>query len=828
MLEKGRPDGSQSLEELIEQSLKQAVSFDAVPVVAQQQGKEKQNLQQRLMEKMPAVAAVANAVLSIPGNPIYTPVAVGAITYFLAGKAAGIAANDKRIKHQDLGAETPARIYNRLFWFKPVFSAISFATALAGSISYDLYKRQADLSSDFSDFYSGLFQQLPNLTSEVAFSLVNGLGAYVLLSGLERTLHSESLATAAHIVAAKFDKITGKPNKAISHLERLANVPHSKEKEVAILLQLGDACIKTGQNTEAMNAYQRMLRAAARKDESAGVSDWLVRRVGKNNEYLRGSSDDKEEIYTQVQQAMHEFANGNLATANSLLARAVAAEPRNRQLRRVRALFFETAGNVAAAGLEMRIYSQLLKQDPSLTFTAVGESRNEVLVDPDGELYIKRSRNKASLDEEVENITAFLREPELRGMLPRVIRQGFDGEYHYIELESMGNATMLQKAVNGTLSHSDVKAVLDSLVKVIVAGEKLRKEGKIKVGEPAIAATYSYSITRIPSIAEQFRKEVVNPEQPNTAQGSGFPLYLAHRISDLFILRVQASNGVDFSEKFANSVLEGAAVLGFVLLQDPSIWAVYTDWTQRNPIFEGLCGNLRGKVDWEQIRILPVFFELVNVLEFYGPNIGPVAHDELTEYFIGRLEEQTRQHGNRKILKMRHEAAATLRHLELVGYRSRDTATNPENLRAQIYHHLMARMHLVEAMRHTSSLFPKPFAGEARQALEEMLADLENESILKDVGQQLLLEKEIRPLLIPNMAYLRHEIAQKSYWQEFFLGLSPKRAINEILHPKPSPYKDSGLVVPATFLIGFPSALAAITAYLPLSYVAMQKIMPAL
>ncbi|MBI2141344.1 hypothetical protein HYU16_02875 [Candidatus Woesearchaeota archaeon] len=821
MHEKGSPDGGQSLEELIEQSLRQTVSFDTAQVALRQRGKEKPTLQQRLMEKMPAAAAVANAALSIPGNPAYTPVAVGALTYILADKAARIAANDKRIEHQGLGTETAAGIYNRLFQFKPVFSAISFATALAGSVSYDLYKRQVDLSSDFSGFYSGLFQQLPNLTPEIAFSVVNGLGAYVLLSGLERLLHSESLATAAHIVAVKFDKITGKPGKAISHLERLANVPHSKEKEKAVLLRLGDAYMKAGQSAEAMNAYKRMLRAAARQDDSRGISDWLIRRKVRRS--YRGSSAE-EGIYTRVQKAMHEFAGGNLAAANSLLAQAAAAEPRNRQLRRIRALFFEATGNEAAANLEMHIYSGLLRQDPSLAFAAVGESRNEVLVDPDGELYIKRSRNKASLDEEVENIIAFSR--ELPGMLPRVVRQGFDGQYHYIELESMGSATMLQKAINGTLSRSDVKAVLDLLVKVIVAGEKLRKEGKIKVAEPAAAATYSYSIANVPSVAEQFRKEGVNPEQPNTAQG--FSVYFMHRIFDLFISRVQASNGVDFSEKFANSVLEGTAGLGFVLLQDPSTWAVYTDWTQRNPIFGGLHGNLCGKVDWEQVRILPVFFELVNILEFYGPHIGPVAHKELTEYFIGRLEKGTHQRVNRKILKMRYEAAAVLRHLELVGYRSRDTATNPENLRAQIYHHLMARMHLVEAIRHTPSLFPKPLAREARQTLEEMLTDLENESILKEKGQQQQLESEIRPLLIPGIAYLRHEITQKSYWQEFLLSFSPKRTINEILHPKPSPYKDSGLAVPATVLLGFPSALAAIAAYMSLSYAAMQKIMPSL
>lgn len=838
MRDKGSPDGGQSLEELVEQSLRQTVSFDAELNVLQPHGGKKPNLQQRLMGKIPAAAAVANAALSIPGNPAYTPAAVGVLTYALAAKSAEIAANDRRIKRQDLGAKAPTRIYNRMFLFKPFFSGISFATAFAGSVSYDLYKRQVGLSGDFADFYFGLFPQLPGLTSEAAFSVVNGLGAYVLLSGLERVLHSESLATAGHIVAAKLGKMQDKREKVISHLEQLANVPHSREKEAAIMLRLGDYCLEARKNAEAMNAYKRMLRAAARTDNSAGVSDWLIRSVGKNKEYVAGGrgEEGKEGVYANVQRAMYEFAYGNLATANSLLTRAVAAEPRNRQLHRIRALFFEATGNETAAGLEMRIYSTLLRQDPGLAFTAVGESRNEVLVDPDGELYIKRSRNKASLDEEVENITVFSQEPELKGMLPRVIRQGFDGEYHYIELESMGSATMLQKAVNGTLSNSDVKAVLDSLVKVIVAGERLRKEGRIKVSEPAAAATYSYSTASIPSIAGQFRKEGVSPEQPNIVQG--FSVYLIHRITDLFISRVQASNGVDFSEKFANSMQEGAAVLSFVLLQDPSIWTVYTDWTQRNPVFEGLSGNFRGKVDWEQARILPVSFELVNILEFFRPNIGPVAHGELTEYFIGRLEKRTQQHVNRKILKMRHEAAAVLRHLELVGYRSRDTATNPENLRAQVYHHLMARMHLVEAMRHAPKFFPKALVPEVRQTLEGMLADLESEPILKDKGQQMEIEKEIRQQLTPSMAYLRHELAQKSYWREFFKDISPNSlkkmtsreglasVWHNFLHPKPSPFSDTDLAFPATFFIGLPSTIATVAAYVLLSYVAMQKIMP--
>ncbi len=811
--EKVNNDGNQSLEELIEQSLSQTLSFDTALAVLQQRGKEKPSLQQRIFEKIPAAAAVANAALSIPGNPVYTPAAVGAVTYFLSGKAAKIAAGDKRAKHEKTGSDTPSTIYNRLFTFKPYFTTVSLATAFAGSVGYDLHRRQIDLGSGFSDFYSGLFQQLPNLTSEVAFSLVNGLGAYVLLSGLERVLHYESLATAAHIVAAKFDKIIRKPKKAISHLERLANVPHSKEKEVAILLKLGDACLEAGENAEAMNAYKRMLRAAARNDESAGVSDWLVKRVGKNN--IHGSSDE-DVTYTKVQRAMHEFANRNVATANSLLTQAVAAEPRDRQLHRVRALFFEATKNEAAADLEMRIYSQLLRHDPNLAFTAVGESRNEVLVDPDGDVYIKRSINKASLDEEVENITAFSR--ELPGMLPRVIRQGFDGQHHYIELESMGSATMLQKALKGTLTYQDVKSVLDLLVKVLIAGEKLAREGKIRTRDPVSEQTYYLTIAAVPSVAKELSELGVNPELPNVE--SGVPLYFANRITDLFMARIQVSNGVEFDYDYTRKVMEGAAALSIMFMADKSLLGVYTDFTQRNIIFDSLSGNLAGKVDWESVKMLPWLFEVVNIMEFYGPHIAPATSTELFNYVISRIEKGKNVRINRKLLGQRYKAVRPLRHLELCGYRGRDAESNPDNMRAHVFDYLLAKICLFDAIR----AVPKELK-QLKPSLEAMLEALEKTPILKDGKLQQEIELELRHHIVPSIPYLLHEAMQGSYWREFF-RLSPKSLANEILHRKKSPYKDSGFALPATFFIGLPSTMAAIAAYVPLSYAAMQKIMP--
>lgn len=804
------------LESLIEKSVRQEPHFQDIAASA---SKTQQNNRKTLTERLlPLSAAVANAALSLSGNPVYASPVVGAITYFITDISYKSFKNNKRVKEESIGPDTASSVYNRLFTFKFPFSLLSGSIALMFSVTAKLSEIPADLPADTLGFYSGLLPLFPHLTSEIAFSITNGIGAYALLSGLEKILHSQSLTTMKHVAFRKFHKMRLNRQKEAEDLEHLAAFPHSKEKEKEVLLQLAGTYLEAGQGSKALDAYKRLLTASTRADEFVGISDWLIKQE-KERPYAGK--------YHHLRAAMHEFVTGDLIAAHRHLTDEVAADQNNRQLRRIRALFFGTTGNSEAADLEMRIYEELLKQDPQLTFRVLGESRNEVFVPADEtapfpDIYIKRSRNKASLDEEVANIAAFSK--ELPGMLPKVVRQGFDGEYHYIVLESMGNATMFKKALTGNLSHSDVKAVLDLLVKVVVAGQKLTKEGKIKANEPMTTESYIYSN------ADMIKAHGLSSTQQNLLENR--VLYFVHRLIDIFALSVEKHNGVILGDGF-ESVQDGALVLSSMLLDPKSYFnATYTDFTPRNIIFDSESGNLKGKVDWEQVRILPFLFEVVNILGFYGVALEPVPRADALEHLIKKLEHEL--HINGQVVMRQYHAAAALRHLELTGYMSRDSTNSPAYIKAQVHNYFMARFHLFEAKRHAS--------GKAKGILEKMYAYLEKQPILKDEREQRQLELEVRRSIMPSMAYAVHELTQKRYWHDFFKGASPAEILDyfsqkgfkgvwhDFWHSEKPAYRrsDPALAIFGHMLIGVPAILTAIGTYGVLSYAIMRAIMPAL
>ncbi len=801
------PSRGGELERLVEESLGQTPSFDGVD---SEDETKKTSLKSRLIGKLPAVSAsVGNALLSIPNNPVYTPPAVAALTYLLSNSAFGLARKNRLAKGTAAAGKSESN-YNQAFAYKLPLSMLSGAAAFGISAASSLYKMNASLGVGTGSFYLELAQQLPSLTPELAFGFANGLGAYAMLSGIERLMHSESLATLKQKSLRAIYGIAGNRSKTINCLEQMLRVHHSKKKEAAILLQLGDAYADAGMNAEATNTYKRMLMAAARKDDLTGVSDWLIRKhKSPQNNHSRTGNKPAEGIYGKIQEAMHEFANGNLESANSSLKDSAAAEPYNRQLRRIRALFFEATGNYQQANLEMRIYEGLLRQDPNMTFRALGESRNEVIVPNDEtagmpDIYIKRSKDMASLEEEVNNINAF--SAELPGLLPRVVGQGFDGEYHYITIESLGTATMKQKAAAGMLTEADARATLDLLINVMVAGEKLEKEGRITVSRPIEAETYVYSARGL------YPEEDVDAAQPNfTEDGSRLSLYFAHRVTDLFILTVKKLNGVEFSEEHAEKIRDGAFVLGEVYSQEPLLNRTYTDFTHGNIIFQSVAGNLNGKIDWEKTRSLPVMFELVNILEFYTHNFGHATQASLMEYFISRFEKAMHLRINRRAFNLIYHAAAVQRHLELVGYRSRDTAANPDNAKAQVYDHIMARMHLQTILNASPAI---------KQPLEQMLGALEEAPILKDKRQQGEIEAQVRSTIMTGIPYTLHEMRQKSFWSSMLFPAEPA-----VQHAKSL---DKRFRYGMGTVLGIPATLGAIGAYTVLSFFAMQQIMPSM
>ncbi len=752
----GEGASESDLEGLIEESLRQTPSFEKTAISDNDpaSAKVRRSTRQKFRENaLPIAIATGNAALSAIESPLYEAAAIGAVTYLLLHATLKFAKSDKRIKQQDLAitlARPAAVRFNDIRSYKVWASAIAGMVTWVAVAADEIFGLPPQAQNGAEEFYLELAKQFPSLATETSIGIAAGFGTYVALSGLERLLHPETLKALAP--------------KSVKRLEQIAFAQHSKEGETSVLLQLGDKYLAAGHEAEAIRAYKRMLKAAARKDTDTGLSDWLT--LGKRfQEYGKGTSDNPaiSATYLKIQQVMHSFVAGNLAQANGTLTELVSAEPENRQLRRLRALFYEATGHVGPAGLEMRIYEGLLRRDPALSFKAVGESRNEVLIPNDEttqmpDVYVKRGKSMASLEDEVNNIKAFSQ--EIPGRVPKVIRRWSDGERHFISIESLGSHTMLQRAISGKLTRQDMREVVDLLLDVIASGRKLELEGKIKLINPTRKLQYVYSSAEDPAGAEVMERLGIERVQPNFSEETGSS-YFAHRLIDIFLVKTQAYNGVVFPDEFIKAVIGGALVINDTILKYANgLWFTYSDFTHRNIMFNGLSGGVAGKIDWESLKLLPVLFELVNIFEFYHQNMDSHSHTELTEYFLTGLEKKVGVKADIRAFNWLYRFIAVQRHLELIGYMSRDAATNESYVQAQAYDYLMAKSHLLGAQLSSTN--------QGKDILNAMLAAFDSTPILKDAKLQKELELKARRELGPDLAHTVHEMGQKSYWQDFF------------------------------------------------------------
>ncbi len=780
MPDEGEPDSE--LEAMINESLAQKPSFQNGRPFDKKPGKP------LLDFLLPASAAAATAALSFPGNPFYTPPAVGAITYMLTDKAVGLLRESGNFKGESLPLAT-SNLYNRVLRiFKPVFSAAAVLSALA-----------------FSSTQASGSQTEGSISPELAYAAVSGISAYIVLSGLERVLHSQSLSTTVHLLGARWNRARGQPEKEASHLEQISNVPHSKEKEASLLLRLGNSYLEAGQGIQAIDTHKRFLRSSGREDTSAGPSDWLI-RANSNSNAPEGS----------VQKAMHEYFHGELESANATLAQAAANEPKNRQLHVIRALFFRATGNDALADRELLIYERLVQG-----YEPFGKTRNIVSVPKDDsslapELFAKGSAKRVTLEEELDTITALSGEPPLRpiGQLPPIIETRERGGNLEAVLGSIGDANLKQKTLAGMLTEGDLKKTMDLLVNTTLSLYGLYKQGKIKVHEPMLAETYTYQF------GDMLKELGMEATHPNIVNGQ--TLYFSHWINDVFILGVQRYNGINFTDKFSQAVFNGVLALSSKLLEEPRLNLPYSDFTYPNIIVSSTPGDVTGKADFEQIRILPFLLEMVNVLEMYQPNLAQGQFNELFEYALKNLGYGLGQSLDTRVLGKRYHSAATIRHLGLIGYRSRDSVSNPQDVKAQAYHYLMAKMHLADAI----GTVERP----ERAALKEMQEQIESTPILNDERQQREIELEIRRQIgLPNNAYLAHEFTSKRHLKGMAKDFFGPGQLRDVWPPwKNFTVKNSGLVKATAIFIELPLVGAAGTATAIPVYYAMQKIMPSL
>jgi tetratricopeptide (TPR) repeat protein len=807
--------GREGLEELIEESLRQKPVFESSSTGSAVK-KEKKKRNWNITDKLaPLAVALANAGLAAPGNPIYAAPIIGSATYFLADRVFNQASRSKNIVRDYVGHVGEGRSFDVIFEQK---LPLSF---LFGALNYVNLSSNAAESGELSPFtstgntYLDYLKIQQDLTPEIALSVINGFGAYYILSKFQKVLGSEGMSGILNKALAASYRSIRKPHLAIKYLRGTTSLPHSKEKEVLAMLQLGDAHMDLDQIPEAVSVYKKMLVAASRDDDVTGASDWLVRRKSSHDDYA-------SDVYSQLQRAMHYFVDGNLEGAHSVLTDVVREDPENRQLRRMKALFFEATGNNEQANLEMRIYGQLLRRDQGLTYKLLGESRNEVLIpqdetEPMPDVFIKRNTNPSSLEEEVANIQAFSQ--ELPGRLPKVVGQGSEGNYHDIMVESLGTATMTQKAANNMLTLSDIKSVIDLFVDVIAAGERLRARGALNVSEPILADTYSYVMTEAVSRGGD---EPVVPNFFETEDGR-LSIYFARRLTDLYMAATETFNDVEFSPEYYGTITEGAIALDSILASDQSLNFVYTDFTPRNVLFSDLAGPVSGKIDWESVKIMPAVLELVNIIEFRQLDLQQVPYDQAIEHFIKKFQQEMGVGINRKHFDRLYHAAAVQRHLELIGYRGRDAASNPENLQDQIYHYVSARTHLFDLINQ----LPKEWKPHYEEPLRNMLGALEKTPILSDAELQRDMEARTRPTN-SSERYNFSRMRTKEYWGRVARELSWNYIKKSSTTPTKKPHLPGPNLGMGIFAIGIPTIILSASIYTVLSYEAAKIVMPSL
>ncbi|MBN2454872.1 PD40 domain-containing protein [Candidatus Woesearchaeota archaeon] len=490
------------------------------------------------------------------------------------------------------------------------------------------------------------------------WALTTGI-SYSGLSLLGRVLHHHALKTLINLSKYDIFNAFGKNERTKKALGELTQLPHSKEKDAALQIMLGEA---KQEEMQASKRYISAMRAISSEKNYSGIGDWMLPKP--ENAFTKGSGS--------IRKGARAFFSGRLSEADEHFRNAIKENPYSRLPHLAYSRFLRAAGSkewhLIRANQELMAYGLLVSQDPSIKFEPVGESRNEVLIpsssgfDVAGDLIFKRSSDGAELTR--EELTMLHLRRELGDLIANPVYSFKNNGLHHLVLETADGQTLFEKVKKNQHRPDDFYKAARQLARIQAAGKRLWNRGVIELDE------------------------VVKSD------------YYADRLKEIFIEQTEEKSGIRFSSEFNGTVAGLGEIINSAL--GGAELTLYKDANLKNWIDSGAL----TAIDFERPRLLPAQLDLVNLLEFQYDYLSPVQKKKAIEIYL----KETSKQEHRKITKKekenffrRYEFAAVQRHLELIGYRSRDAAANIENAEenraAQKFHFDKAISHLEEILR---------------------------------------------------------------------------------------------------------------------------------
>jgi hypothetical protein len=274
------------------------------------------------------------------------------------------------------------------------------------------------------------------------------------------------------------------------------------------------------------------------------------------------------------------------------------------------------------------------------------ESRNQVYIlrwelFPSGTVFMKQYSDRQTLRDEWNNSTVFRH--AFRGGVQLPLLELSDSN-DSILFKAAGEQTLLERIADSPNSEKMrlMRQAAVLLARIHIFGTKLHERG------PPPDST----------VAELHIDDIVGREKD----------HFTRKIEDTLFSYYKADPQAEISEEAQDKVLSAHAAINARLTQAPRDF--YKDHNPRNVVVDEL-GDITA-IDFESSKLLPCQIDLVSLLEFGQRYVTEQQKQALIDTYIKEKERLLRTSIDKQGFMQTYRYARVQRHLEMVGYRSRD------------------------------------------------------------------------------------------------------------------------------------------------------------
>lgn len=171
---------------------------------------------------------------------------------------------------------------------------------------------------------------------------------------------------------------------------------------------------------------------------------------------------------------------------------------------------------------------------------------------------------------------------------------------------------------------------------------------------------------------------------PNIVEGmSRYPL---NRLDDMFLGVLIERGTID--QGIRGELLECYEPVNRILVEAPRV--AYKDANPDNFLISESRGIVA--IDFERLRLMPPQMELINLLEWYGEELGAKERGRLIEYYIKGFEGVFGRDFDRDYFMGLYFACGVDRHLYLVGYREKEKKADEQRFHLRFAHEHVGKL----------------------------------------------------------------------------------------------------------------------------------------